>query len=578
MREMKISNLKIGIRLGLGFGLVLVLMIALALIGISRMAKIEQSLDGIVNENNVMTKSAFEMRQSVLSIGLATRNLALMTDEKQKERESDRIFDDRDEYASYVENLERLMTSEKGKEVLAKIAAAKGATDPLTDKVIDLLNEDKQEEAVKVLVNEVWPNQRKWLGAMDELVRMLDKMADTAVEEARASYKSALILTWALGGAALVIGLGAAWLVTRSITRPLNEAVGVARRVAQGDLTGDVQVKSKDEAGQLMQALKEMNDSLVNIVAQVRSGTETMTTASIEIASGNLDLSSRTEQQASSLQETASSMEELTSTVKANADNAKQANVLAQSASEVAVKGGDVVEQVVDTMHSINESAKKISDIISVIDGIAFQTNILALNAAVEAARAGEQGRGFAVVAAEVRNLAQRSAGAAKEIKVLIEDSVHKVGVGSKLVDQAGATMHEVVASVKRVTDIMDEISSASNEQTAGIEQINQAITQMDEVTQQNAALVEQSAAAAEAMQEQAANLAQVVNVFKLEQFADEFETEEAPEPTAAPVPVETKTVAPMKVTASKGGTAVAPRNPKLAAAVRTGTDDWMEF
>ncbi|HYC42108.1 MAG TPA: methyl-accepting chemotaxis protein [Noviherbaspirillum sp.] len=575
---MKISNLKIGIRLGLGFGLVLVLMIALALIGISRMAKIEQSLDNIVNQNNVMTKAAFEMRQSVLSIGLATRNLALMTDEKQKERESDRIFDDRDEYASYVENLERLMTEEKGKEVLAKIAAARAATDPLTDKVVELLEEDKQEEAVKVLVNEVWPNQRKWLAAMDELVRMLDKMADIAVEEAHASYKSALILTWALGGAALVIGLGAAWLVTRSITRPLNEAVDVARRVAQGDLTGDVQVKSKDEAGQLMQALKEMNDSLVSIVSQVRSGTETMTTASIEIASGNLDLSSRTEQQASSLQETASSMEELTSTVKANADNAAQANVLAQSASEVAVKGGEVVEQVVETMHSINESAKKISDIISVIDGIAFQTNILALNAAVEAARAGEQGRGFAVVAAEVRNLAQRSAGAAKEIKALIEDSVHKVGVGSKLVDQAGATMHEVVASVKRVTDIMDEISSASNEQTAGIEQINQAITQMDEVTQQNAALVEQSAAAAEAMQEQAANLAQVVNVFKLEQFAEQFETEEAPEPAAAPAPVETKTVAPLKVAASKGGTALAPRNPKLATAVRTGTDDWMEF
>ncbi|OWW19497.1 methyl-accepting chemotaxis protein [Noviherbaspirillum denitrificans] len=572
---MKISNLKIGMRLGLGFGLVLVLMIALALTSISRLASIERSLDGIVNQNNVMTKAAFEMRQSVLSIGLATRNLALMTDDKQKDRESDRIFDDRDEYASYVENLERLMTSEKGKEVLAKIAAAKAATEPLTDKVIDLLNEDNKEEAVKVLVNDVWPNQRKWLGAMDELVRMLDKMADTAVEDARASYKNTLILTWALGGAALVIGLGAAWLVTRSITRPLHEAVDVARRVAQGDLTGDVQVKSKDETGQLMEALKEMNDSLVRIVSQVRSGTETMTTASIEIATGNLDLSSRTEQQASSLQETASSMEELTSTVKANADNAAQANVLAQSASQVAVKGGAVVEQVVDTMGSINESARKISDIITVIDGIAFQTNILALNAAVEAARAGEQGRGFAVVAAEVRNLAQRSAGAAKEIKVLIEDSVHKVAAGSKLVDQAGATMHEVVESVKRVTDIMDEISSASREQTSGIEQINQAITQMDEATQQNAALVEQSAAAAEAMQEQAANLAELVNVFKLEQFADEQEPADAPE---AEVPAVTNAVAPLPVAVVKKPAGLAPRNPKLAAAVRTGTDDWMEF
>jgi methyl-accepting chemotaxis protein len=574
--KMKISNLKIGIRLGLGFGLVLVLMIALALIGISRMAHIERSLDGIVNQNNVMTKAAFEMRQSVLSIGLATRNLALMTDQKQKDRESDRIFDDRDEYASYVENLERLMTSDKGKEVLAKIAKAKAATEPLTDKVIDLLNEDKQADAVTVLVNEVWPNQRKWLGAMDELVRMLDKMSDEAVADAHASYKSALILTWALAGAALLLGVGAAWMVTRSIVRPLHEAVDVARRVAQGDLTGNVVVRSHDEAGQLMQALKEMNDSLVRIVAQVRSGTETIATASGEIASGNQDLSSRTEQQASSLEETASSMEELTSTVKQNADNANQANTLAKSASDVAVKGGTVVSQVVETMGSINESARKIAEITSVIDGIAFQTNILALNAAVEAARAGEQGRGFAVVAAEVRNLAQRSAGAAKEIKALIDDSVQKVGIGSRLVDEAGETMEEIVASVKRVTDIMDEISSASREQTSGIEQINGAITQMDEATQQNAALVEESAAAAEALQEQAANLAHVVNIFKLEEFADpgaSFESENMPE-----APVETNTVASLRVPAPKAGSSIAAPRSKLAAAVRTGTDDWMEF
>ncbi|HYD60845.1 MAG TPA: methyl-accepting chemotaxis protein [Noviherbaspirillum sp.] len=572
---MKITNLKIGMRLGLGFGLVLVLMIALALTGISRMAHIERSMDGIVNQNNVMAKAAFEMRQSVLSIGLATRNLALMTDEKQKERESDRILDDRDEYASYVENLDRLMTSEKGKEVLSKIAKAKDATEPLTDKVIDLLNEDKQAEAVTVLVDEVWPAQRKWLGAMDELVRMLDKMADAAVEDAHASYKSALILTGALSGSALLLGIGAAVLVTRSITRPLHQAVDVARRVAEGDLTGDVKVDSKDEAGQLMQALKEMHDSLARIVAQVRSGTETIATASGEIATGNQDLSTRTEQQASSLEETASSMEELTSTVKQNADNANQADSLARSAQNVAVKGGTVVSQVVETMGSINESAQRIAEITSVIDGIAFQTNILALNAAVEAARAGEQGRGFAVVAAEVRNLAQRSAGAAKEIKALIEDSVHKVGVGSKLVDEAGATMKEIVASVKRVTDIMDEISSASREQTSGIEQINGAIAQMDEVTQQNAALVEESAAAAEALQEQATKLAQVVNVFKLDGFADpvaEAETAGATD-TAAGM----STIAPLKMPASRGGNGIAAPRPRLASA-RTGTDDWMEF
>jgi len=268
--------------------------------------------------------------------------------------------------------------------------------------------------------------------------------------------------------------------------------------------------------GQLMQALKDMNGSLAKIVGEVRSGTETIATASGQISRGNLDLSSRTEQQASSLEETASAMEELTGTVRQNSDNARQANTLALSASEVAVKGGAVVSQVVDTMGSINESARKIVDIIGVIDGIAFQTNILALNAAVEAARAGEQGRGFAVVATEVRNLAQRSAAAAKEIKTLIGDSVDKVVAGAKLVDQAGATMNEIVESVRHVTEIMSEITSASQEQTAGIEQVNQAISQMDQATQQNAALVEEAAAAAASMQDQAGSLVEVVGLFKL--------------------------------------------------------------
>ena len=569
---MKIANLKIGIRLGLGFGLVLVLMIAMALIGVGRMAQIEDSLDGIVNENNVMAKSAFEMRQSVLAIGLATRNIALMTDDDQKEREGDTIFDARDEYDSYVENLERLLQSEQGKAVLAKIAAARTATDPLTDKVLDLLKDGKQPDAVKILVDEVWPNQRKWLGAVDELVRILDKMADKAAEDAKAAYKNALIISLALTGAALVLGVGAAWLVTRSITKPLHAAVDVARRVSQGDLTGEVHVRSSDETGQLMQALKDMNDSLVRIVGQVRSGTETIATASNEISNGNQDLSTRTEQQASSLQETASSMEELTSTVKQNADNARQANSLAQSASQVAVKGGVVVAQVVDTMGSINASAKKISDIIGVIDGIAFQTNILALNAAVEAARAGEQGRGFAVVAGEVRNLAQRSAGAAKEIKALIEDSVDKVGAGSRLVDQAGATMQEIVDSVKRVTDIMDEITSASDEQTTGIEQINQAVVQMDETTQQNAALVEEAAAAAQALQDQAVHLAGVVNVFKLTDSPEQMFV--APPATSANF-AETPAV---KSPVARAGSSISVSRPKLAAATRTGTDDWEEF
>jgi len=321
-----------------------------------------------------------------------------------------------------------------------------------------------------------------------------------------------------LAGLALAAGLGL-WL-TRAITRPLDDAIRIADGIAAGNLTQSFPSASSKEMDRLLAALRNMNGSLARIVVQVRNGTDTIATASTQIAAGNHDLSSRTEQQASSLEETASSMEELTSTVKQNADNANQANALAATASEVASKGGAVVSEVVQTMASINESSKKIVDIIGVIDGIAFQTNILALNAAVEAARAGEQGRGFAVVASEVRSLAQRSANAAKEIKLLINDSVEKVDTGARLVDQAGATMSEIVDSIKRVSDIVSEITAASREQTAGIEQINQAIAQMDQVTQQNASLVEEAAAASESMQNEARSLADTVAVFKVDAAA----------------------------------------------------------
>ncbi len=323
------------------------------------------------------------------------------------------------------------------------------------------------------------------------------------------SLMTILMVTIAVGAAIMV------WLV-RSITKPLNEAVEIARIVASGDLSTHIKVSGTDEIGMLLKSLKDMHDSLAEIVGKVRAGTEAIAQASKEIADGNQDLSSRTEEQASSLEETAASMEELTSTVKRNNENSDQASILASDASTVAVRGGEAVSQVINTMGSINDSSKKIVDIIGVIDGIAFQTNILALNAAVEAARAGEQGRGFAVVASEVRNLAQRSAAAAKEIKGLIGDSVDRVEAGSRLVGQAGTTMNEVVNSVQRVTAIIAEITVASAEQNEGIDQINQAISQMDTVTQQNAALVEQAAAAAEAMQHQAQSLSEAVSVFKL--------------------------------------------------------------
>ncbi len=306
--------------------------------------------------------------------------------------------------------------------------------------------------------------------------------------------------------------------IRKVITRPLERGIEVARDIADGDLTQQIMVNANNEMGALQQALKDMNESLVHIVSQVREGTESIFTASSEIAQGNLDLSERTESQASTLEKTASSMHELTHAVTQNADNARKASQLARSASEIAIKGGEVVRQVVKNMDSIHMSAEKIVDIISVIDGIAFQTNILALNAAVEAARAGEQGRGFAVVASEVRNLAGRSAEAAKEIKVLIGDSVGKVSAGSRLVHQAGKTMTEIVDSIRHVTDIMGEISSASAEQTSGIELINDAITDMNSATQQNSALVEQAAAAAQSLQDQAGHLEQVVSIFKLDE------------------------------------------------------------
>jgi len=355
------------------------------------------------------------------------------------------------------------------------------------------------------------------------LAEQVKPLMQLQLDVAKAEYDAAeqrynIIRNLALISLALGLPLAAwfAFVLIRNLSRSLAQAIDVANAVAQGDLTQSLRVQGKDEIALLMQALRGMSESLVTVVSNVRRGSESVATASAEIASGNHDLSARTEQQASALEETAASMEQLGATVKQNADSARQANQLAMSASTVAVKGGEVVGQVVETMKGINDSSRKISDIISVIDGIAFQTNILALNAAVEAARAGEQGRGFAVVASEVRSLAGRSADAAKEIKTLISASVERVEHGTSLVDQAGVTMTEVVGSIKRVTDIMGEISAASNEQALGVAQVGEAVTQMDQTTQQNAALVEEMAAAASSLKSQAQDLVQVVAAFKL--------------------------------------------------------------
>jgi methyl-accepting chemotaxis protein len=418
--------------------------------------------------------------------------------------------------ADLLVQIEPLISSPAERAVMAQIMDIRKAYISSRDQVSRLKADGAAEQADALLVGTFVSAANGYLGLVAELLNVQRAQLDAMAAEIQRIERNSQQYFIALGALAVALGALLAWRLTVGITRPLRAAVAVSRRVADGDLSADIVVHATDELGQLMRSLRDMNQSLGSVVGRVRAGTDSIATASTQIAQGNQDLSSRTEQQASALQQTAASMEQLTSTVKQNANNASQANQLAVSASAVAMQGNRVVGEVVGTMGAITASSKKIVDIIGVIDGIAFQTNILALNAAVEAARAGDQGRGFAVVASEVRSLAQRSAAAAKEIKVLIDDSVDKVEEGSQQVALAGSTMQEIVGSVQRVTDIMGEISAASQEQTAGIEQINRAIAQMDQVTQQNAALVEESAAAAQSMQGQSGELSKMVSVFQL--------------------------------------------------------------
>ncbi|HSI56568.1 MAG TPA: methyl-accepting chemotaxis protein [Ideonella sp.] len=523
---MKIAKMKVGTRLGLGFALVLALLVAVTALGLSEMAQIRSQLGRIVEGSNVQTKLVGGMYDSASNRMMAVRDLVLLGSDDVKVAHEVARMGEMD--TSYTELLAKLAPMVEGdpnaaaqkKALLAKIAAAQADSVPLFAKAIELAKARDAATATQLLLDKTLALQVRWLGALNELIDLNDTLSAADNERASRSYEQARLGMLLLGGAALLAGAVAAALIVRSLLKQLGgeprTAVRIADRIAVGDLTVEVRV-APDDRSSLMYALKGMRDSLAGIVGEVRGGTETISAAAAQIAAGNLDLSGRTEQQAGSLEQTASAMEELTSTVKQNADNARQANELAASASQVAVHGGQVVGQVVSTMASIDQSAKRIVDIIGVIDGIAFQTNILALNAAVEAARAGEQGRGFAVVASEVRSLAQRSATAAKEIKTLIDDSVRKVSSGSELVQQAGATMGEVVESVKRVSQIVNEISSASHEQSQGIEMVNGAISQMDKATQQNATLVEQATAAARSQQDQAAGLQKAVSVFLLE-------------------------------------------------------------
>jgi methyl-accepting chemotaxis protein len=514
--KMKLNNLKIGQRLGLGFGLMVVLLVLVAATGLANMASLNTLMHHIVDENNVQLSAANGMRDAQRRIAIGVRDVILAQDDAGIARESAAVDAAWKDYDRAQQTLAGLVKRQQEKEILQKIADARAAALPLIATATQLGRENKNEEAFAQLKTKVVPAVVAWQNAIAGMVAYQTTSNEKAQAEGIDLYGQARLLLWGVAGLAAGLAVAGGWVFTRSITQPMRQAVAIAKTVAAGDLTSRIDVDTKDETGELLGALKTMNESLRAIVQQVRDGTRTLSTATDEIARGNLDLSSRTEQQAGALGETASSMEELTSTVRQNTENARQANQLVQSASDIAVRGGAVVADVVRTMGSINDSANRIVDIIGVIDGIAFQTNILALNAAVEAARAGEQGRGFAVVAAEVRNLAQRSASAAKEIKTLIGDSVSKVNEGSRLVHEAGTTMEDVVGSVRRVTDIMAEITAASHEQETGIEQIHRAVTEMDAVTQQNAALVEEAAAAAQSLQAQSNELEKMVSAFRL--------------------------------------------------------------
>ncbi|MDN2670951.1 methyl-accepting chemotaxis protein [Janthinobacterium sp. SUN026] len=593
------KNLKIGVRLGGGFAAVLFLLTSLTVVGIVQMQSASKETDALVNVK-VRNERLIAEWTKVIEVNAARTAAAWKVSDPEHQKQFEQEMAVSSARATEIQNdigKSELNTDEQA--LYQEVLSTRKAYTEVRKNVFKAKNAGDLELGKRLYEGDMAVKRDIYLASLKKLELLEAKLLDETAAQIRSRYENGRMLLISLGVVAILLGIACAYWITRSITRPITRAVEVAEAVSAGDLTSHIVVESRDETGQLMHALKNMNDKLVSIVGQVRAGTESISTASSEIAAGNLDLSSRTEEQASSLEETASSMEELTSTVKLNADNARSANQLAIDASQIASKGGVVVSEVVSTMGSINDSSRKIVDIISVIDAIAFQTNILALNAAVEAARAGEQGRGFAVVASEVRNLAQRSSAAAKEIKGLIDDSVQKVEAGSQLVDKAGRTMDEIVQSISHVTQIMNQITDASDEQRAGIEQVNQAIGQMDQVTQQNAALVEEAAAAAESMQEQAARLAEVVGVFKLDATQQYAAARSSPSVTA-PAPVAAATRAAMRpatqpamrrAPASRApAPAVAATSPDKAAqadAVRartpktpvaSGADEWEEF
>ena len=564
---MVLRKLKIGTRLALGFGVILLMMVAVAL-GTVLLDKMNRDqLAETIAAASAKEQLAIQMKTLALEQSSAMRNIGLHSDIRAMQAEEDHIKSLQTSFDATRDRILQLGLNANERNIVESIGKTDEKFDAPMKQALGLSTSFRPEEAAKVLMGEIDPLVHTQLQDLDTLIQLQRGAYQEAMEASLERSNRVTIATVAFVAGILVLAILLAWTITRSITGPLNDAVKVARRVASGDLTSRIEIEGRDEAAELLVALREMNDGLGRMVMQIRSGAESIAVGAGQVAAGNQQLSSRTEEHASSLEETASTLEEFTTTVRQNAEHAKQASQLAGTASSTAQKGGEVVGKVVTTMQEVTTSSKKISDIIGVIDGISFQTNILALNAAVEAARAGEQGRGFAVVASEVRSLAQRSAASAKEIRGLIENSVNRVEAGARLVEQAGKTMDELVASVRKVAEIMTEIAAASHEQSSGVEQINKAITQMDTVVQMNASLVEEATAAATSMAHQATGLAHAVAQFRIEEGG-------ATQPLAVQGPAHEATALPRA--AEKPAAALAQRRaPALAAG---DADDWKEF